>query len=61
MKDELCCEPISRADYCIISAVCDKSVIFGMVMHHTITNNFYIGPSDVSYIKVARGDFILYS
>ena len=25
-KDDLCCEPISRADWCKICAVCDESM-----------------------------------
>ena len=56
-KDDLCCEPISRVDWCKICAVCDESMISGMTMHHTIANNFFIGPSNVSHIKVARGGY----
>ena len=44
------------ADWCENTAVCDENMIFGMRMCHAITS-FDIGPSDISYIKVARGEF----
>ena len=48
-----------RADWCKNTAVCDENTIFGMIVCHAITNNFDTGPSNIGYIKVARGDFIL--
>ena len=34
--------PYSRADWCKDSTVFDESMIFGIIMHHTITNDFMI-------------------
>ena len=48
---------ISRVVWCKNTAVCDESMIIGMVMCHAITNTFDIGPSSISYIKVARVGF----
>ena len=50
---------ISRADWYKNTVVCVEGMIFGMIMCHAITNN--IGPSNISYIKVVRGDVMFYS
>ena len=47
----------SRADLCKNTAVCYESMIFGMIMCDAITNNFDIGLSTISYIKVSGGGF----
>ena len=39
----------------------DEGMVFGIIMHNTITINFDIGPSNISCIMVARGNFMLYS
>ena len=44
--------------------VCDEIMTFGMIICHAITNNynyFYIGPSNISCIKVAMGFYPLLS
>ena len=38
----------------IVEQISDITMIFGMIMHHAIRNNFDIGSSSISCIKVAR-------
>ena len=38
-----------------ITAVCDESIIFGMIIHHATRNSFDISPSNISYTKVPGG------
>ena len=52
--------PYSK-DWCKNTAVCDENIIFAMIIRHAIRNNFYVGPSNIRYTNVARGDFMLYS
>ena len=40
-----------------VEQISDISKIFGMIMHHGIRNNFDIGSSSISYLKVARGGY----
>ena len=50
-----------KADWCNNAAVPDESMRFVIIMHHVITNIFYIGLKNIRCIKVARewgkGDF----
>ena len=44
----------SKADWCKNTAECVESMI-GMIMRHTHHKKIDIGPTNMSYIKVARG------
>ena len=54
-------QPGSRVDWCKNTAVFEESMIFGMIMCHSITNNFLYRAIKYQLYQNFQWDFMLYS